>query len=80
MTNKNQCVNSTVMNGFVEQSKVLSEVLVSKKSLELVCSANPETDILNTANHPSEKGCSDIKFAVQKMAGKSVNDIRSYRI
>lgn len=68
------------MNGFVDQSKALSEGLVSKKALELVGSANPETDILNTSNHPSEKGCNDIKFAVQKMAGKSVNDIRSYRI
>lgn len=68
------------MNGFVDQSKALSEGLVSKKALEQVSSANPETDILNTSNHPSEKGCSDIKFAVQKMAGKSVNDIRSYRI
>ena len=68
------------MNGFVDQSKALSEGLVSKKALEQVCSANPETDILNTTNHSSEKGCNDIKFAVQKVAGKSVNDIRSYRI
>ena len=80
MTNKNQYIIPTVMNGFVDHSKALSEGLVSKKALELVCSANQETDILNTTNHSSEKGCNGIKFAVQKMAGKSVNDIRSYRI
>ena len=60
------------MNEFVDHSKALSEGLVSIKALEQVGSANPETDILNTSNHPSEKGGSDIKFAVKKMAGKYV--------
>ena len=72
MTNKSRCVIPTVMNGFAALSKALSKGLVSKKALELVGSANPETDILNTTNHSSEKGCNDIKFAVQKMAGKCV--------